>query len=76
MALTALITGYKGQIKSWFAEQDILMECDQMGFIFQHNPPSDPHTPFINFAVLGSHWLQKSSIADMMSSYELLTSAY
>ena len=31
------------------------MERDKMGFIFPHNLPNDPHTSFIDVAVLGSH---------------------
>ena len=29
---------YEGQLKSSWAYQDTLMECDQMSFIFQHSP--------------------------------------
>ena len=35
--------------------KDTLMECDQMRFIFQHNPPCNPDTLTIGVAVLGSH---------------------
>ena len=38
------------------AEQDTLIEYDQMRFIFPHSP----QTSFIDFTILGSHWLKKS----------------
>ena len=44
---------YETQLKSSLAVQDILMECDQMRFNFQHNPSSVMHTSSIDIAVLG-----------------------
>ena len=49
------------------------MERDQMRFIFHHHPPCSTHTSSIDNAVLGPHWLKKSSTADMMRVYELLS---
>ena len=59
---------YEVQLKSSLVDQDTLMECEQMKFIFQHSPPSGSCTSSIDGAVLGSHWLKKLSIEDMTSS--------
>ena len=53
-------------LKSSQADQDALMECDQIIY----SPPRSPHTSSIDVAVLGYHWV-KSSTAGMISSYEL-----
>ena len=64
-------------MKSSWADQDTLMECDQMRFIFQHSSPFSPHTFSIDVAMLESHWLKKkkASKIDMASSYELFSSS-
>ena len=56
---------YKDQLKSSLADQDILMECGQMRFIFQQDVPCTPHPSSIGIAALGSHWSKASSTADM-----------
>ena len=55
---------YKDWLKSSQAHQDILMECDQIRFIFQYSPPCSPLTSSISVVVLGSHWSKMSSTAD------------
>ena len=62
---------YESRLKISQADQITHMECDQMRFVFQYNPPCGPHTFSIGIADLGSHWSLKSSKADMTSSYEL-----
>ena len=47
---------YEGQSKCSLADQDTLMECDQMKFIFQNHSPCGPHTSSTSVVVLGSHW--------------------
>ena len=47
---------FEGQLKSLWANQDNLMECGQMRFIFQRGSPCSPHTSSIGVAVFGSHW--------------------
>ena len=44
-------------MKSSQADQDTVMTCDQMRFIFQHSPPCGLHAfSFNGVPVLGSHW--------------------
>ena len=50
---------YKHLLKNSLADQDTLIECDKMNYIFQHSP----HTSRIDVAVLGSHW-SKNVIGD------------
>ena len=49
----------------------VLMEFNQMKFIFPNSHPYDPHNTTV--AVLGSHWSKKSSTADTASDYELFS---
>ena len=56
-------------MKYLLADQDTLMECDKMKFIFQERPLCRPH---IGVAVLGSHWSKKPS-TDMTFLYELFS---
>ena len=56
--------------RSSLADQNNLIECDQMRFIFQRSFPWSPTATFFSVAVLGSHYRNKSSRADMMSSYK------
>ena len=52
---------YEGQLKSSLADQDTLMGCDPMRFIFQHSPPCGPYISFIRVVVFRSHCSKKSS---------------
>ena len=60
-------------MESSLADQNTLMECDQMKFIFQYGSPFSPSTFAIDVAVHGLHWSKTSSTADMVSSYELFS---
>ena len=53
---------YEDQLKSSLADQDTLMECDQMRFILQRSIPCGPHFSSIGVTMLGFHWSRKSSI--------------
>ena len=44
---------YEDRQKSWLANQNILMECDQMSFIFNIVPLYRPHNYSIGAAELG-----------------------
>ena len=63
----------EGQLKSSLADQDTLIECDQIRFIFQHCSLCDSHISSIGVAVLGSHWSKKLSTADITSSNEFFS---
>ena len=60
---------YECRLKSSKADDDALLECDQIRFIFQHNPPCGPRNSAIDAAVFGSHQSKKSSTVDITSSY-------
>lgn len=45
----------KVRLKSSKADQETLMEYEQMYFLFRHNLSHGPHTS-INVAVHGSNW--------------------
>ena len=47
---------YEGWLKSSKADQDTLMKCNQMRFIFQHSPLFDSHTFSIGVAMLRFCW--------------------
>ena len=47
---------YGDRLKSSSADQDTVMECDQMNFIFWHSPLYSQHTFSISVADLGSSW--------------------
>ena len=49
------------------------MECDQMRFSFQQSASCGLHTSSTSVGLLGSHWLKKSSTADMTSSYKFFS---
>ena len=53
------------------ADQDLLIECDQMRFLFQYSLPWCSHTSCTSVAVLRSQGSKKSLTEDMMSTYEL-----
>ena len=73
---------YEGGLKGSYADSMydliIMVEFDQMWFIFQHSLPCGPYTSSIHIAVLGFPWYRsshpdswsskKSSAADMTSS--------
>ena len=50
---------FKVQLKSSSADQDIVIEYNQMRFIFQHSLLCAVHTSTISVAVLVSHWSKK-----------------
>ena len=52
---------------------DSIMEYEQMKFAFQHYSLCSLHTSSIDVAVLGSHWLKKSSITDTLLLYDLFS---
>ena len=43
LVLSQILLVYKGQLKNSSADQDILMECDQMMFIFNSSSYSQHH---------------------------------
>ena len=47
------------QLKSSKADQDTIIQCEQMGFIFQYSPPWHPHISLNFVAVLRSFWQKK-----------------
>ena len=51
--------------------KDILIECDQMRFIFEHCPLFGQPTSTIDVSQLGFQWSKKYKKQDMTSSYEL-----
>ena len=52
---------YEGWLKSLLADQDTLLECDGMRFIFQHSLHCRLHTCSIRVAVVEFYWSKKSS---------------
>ena len=63
---------YEVKLKSSLADQDILMKCDQMEFLFLHSPPCGRYIFSISVVVLRSYLLKKST-ADITSSYEIFS---
>ena len=67
---------HMGWLESSLADQDTIMERNQMSFIFLYNPPSSTHTSSMSVAVLGFHWSKKSSIEDIILRTFLLMLIY
>ena len=54
--LRFIIYIFKGRLKSSKADQDILMDSDQKGFIIYYSLSCCPYTFSTSVAVFGSHW--------------------
>ena len=47
---------YESRLKSSQADQDTILECEKIRFIFQHRSSCEPHNSSIDIVVLRSHW--------------------
>ena len=67
---------YEVRLKISRADNDTLIECNQIKFILQHRPSCGQHNSYIGVAVLGFHLSKKLSTKVITSSFELLRSPW